>query len=360
MCCGERLEGAQHRHGEDSWRSLAGQMQPHSPQEMKAYKERLEEIAPVSGGKQGGKPSQQVSVIVIFKDAEPFLGEAVESVRAQTFRDLELLLVDDGSTDGSTAIARRYADQYAGRVRYLEHPGHANLGMSATRNVGVSHANGEFIAFLDADDALVPTALEEQVALLRAHPRVGMVYGPLEYWYGWTGKPEDTARDYICPLGVPADRVHEPPSLIATFVQNVAYSPAGIVLRRTLFEEVGGFEESFRDLYEDQVFAAKVCLAASVYASGRCWYRYRQHPNACCLTALHEGRMEASREPFLHWLLDYLEQEGLEGCEAWRQARVELGLERPPLRSRVGRIADGRRLVRRLATLLAGGDETGA
>jgi len=297
-------------------------------------------------------PAPDVSVVVIFKDAADFLEEAVESVRAQTFGGWELLLVDDGSTDESTSIALRHAEQDAGRVRYLEHPGHANLGMSAARNLGISQAGGEFVGFLDADDAIVPSALEQQVALLRAHPRVGMVYGPLEYWYGWTGDSEDEARDFIHPVGVRTERIYEPPTLIALFIQNIAFAPSGMLLRRALVEQVGGFEESFRDLYEDQVFAAKVCRTTPVYISGRYWYRYRQHPNSCCLTAQREGRLESSREPFLRWLVAYLEQEGLAGSDAWRRARVELGLERP---GSLVRLAAKRRLVaQRLATLLGG------
>jgi glycosyltransferase involved in cell wall biosynthesis len=291
-------------------------------------------------------PAPEVSVVVIFKDAEDFIEDAIESVRAQTFRSWELLLVDDGSTDKSTSIALRHAEQDGQRVRYLEHPGHANRGMSAARNLGVSHARGEFVAFLDADDVLLPTALERQVALLRTHPRIGMVYGPLEYWYGWTGEPEDETRDFIHPVGVPTERIYEPPLLITLFIQNIGFAPSGMLLRRALVEQVGGFEESFRDLYEDQVFAAKICRTTPVYVSGRCSYRYRQHPNSCCLVAQREGRLDSSREPFLRWLIAYLEQEGLAGGDAWRRARIELGLERrPPL----ARLASKRTLmIRRL------------
>jgi glycosyltransferase involved in cell wall biosynthesis len=278
-----------------------------------------------------------VSVIVIFKDAEDFLPEAIDSVRAQTFGAWELLLVDDGSTDGSTAVAQAAAED--GRIRYLEHPGHVNRGMSATRNLGIARTRGQFVGFLDADDVLVPTALAEQVALLHAHPAVGMVYGPLEYWYGWTGEPEDEARDFVHPVGVPTERIYEPPALIALFVRNIGFAPSGMLLRRELVEYVGGFEESFRDLYEDQVFAAKVCRTTPVYVSGRCWYRYRQHPGSACLTAQREGRLDASRAPFLRWLVAYLEGEGLAGDEASRIARIELGLERRPLIDRFARLA---------------------
>jgi glycosyltransferase involved in cell wall biosynthesis len=300
--------------------------------------------------------SPEVSVVMIFKDAGDFLAEAIDSVRAQTVSGWELLLVDDGSTDTSTAIAKRYADR-DGRIGYLEHPGHANRGMSATRNLGVSRAQGEFVTFLDADDALVPAALEEQVAVLRTHCRVGMVYGPLEYWHGWTGKLDDEARDYVHPVGVPSERVYEPPSLIGNFIQNDGYSPAGMLLRRTLFDRVGGFEESFRDLYEDQVFAAKICRSAPVYVSGRCWYRYRQHPNSCCLTAHSDGLFEASRARFLRWMVSYLEQEGLAGSDAWQVARLELrrGSASQRLFARASR---ARRLIWQLATQAAGGGGT--
>jgi glycosyltransferase involved in cell wall biosynthesis len=299
----------------------------------------------------------EVSVVIIFKDAEDFLAEAIESVRAQSFRRWELLLVDDGSTDTSTAIASDYVERDGGRIRYLEHSGHANRGMSASRNLGVSRARGEFVAFLDADDTLVPVALEEQIAVLRARSSVGMVYGPLEYWYGWTGTPEDEARDFIHPVGVATERVYEPPSLIAEFIQNIGYSPAGVLLRRALFDRVGGFEESFRDLYEDQVFAAKICRTAPVYVSGRRWYRYRQHPNSCCLSAQREGRLESSRAPFLRWLVTYLEQEGLAGSEPWQLARLELR-RRSARRRLVARASRAPQLIWQLATQAGGGGET--
>src|SRR5713226_10047705 len=93
-----------------------------------------------------------VSVIMIFLDEEKFIREAIESVFPQTYDNWELLLVDDGSTAGSTDIARRYAEQHPGKVRYLDHEGHRNRGMSASRNLGIRHARGDYIAFLDADD----------------------------------------------------------------------------------------------------------------------------------------------------------------------------------------------------------------
>ena len=301
--------------------------------------------------------SPTVSIVVIFKDAEDFLEEAVESVRAQSFRDWQLLLVDDGSTDGSTAIAKRYAG--SDLVYYLEHPGHTNRGMSAARNLGLSRAAAEFVLFLDADDVLFQDALEQQVKILRTHPRVGMVYGPLEYWYGWTGLPEDQARDFVYPVGVPTDQIYEPPQLIGMFIRNIAFAPSGMLLRRALVEQVGGFDDDFRDLYEDQVFAAKVCRTASVYISSRCFYRYRQHPDSCCLRAEREGRLDGARRPFLRWLVDYLEAEGLSGSDSWWLARNELRRDAWMRWKRAARLGRVRHAARRLATVGAPGRAAG-
>src|SRR5678815_1955714 len=144
-----------------------------------------------------------VSVVAIFLNAEQFIQEAIESVFAQTYDNWELLLVDDGSSDASTAVARRYAEQYPERVCYLEHPGRQNRGASASRNLGIRHAEGEYIALLDVDDVWLPHKLEQQVAIMESQPEAAMVYGLSEYWYSWTGWPEDQGRDFVYDLGVP-------------------------------------------------------------------------------------------------------------------------------------------------------------
>jgi glycosyltransferase involved in cell wall biosynthesis len=116
-----------------------------------------------------------VSVVVPMYNAEKYIGECIESVRAQSFRDWELLVVDDGSRDRSSEIVEAVAAR-DDRVRLLRHPGGANLGVSNTRNRGIAEASGGFIAFLDADDAFEPAKLERQVALMASHPECVMCH----------------------------------------------------------------------------------------------------------------------------------------------------------------------------------------
>ena len=114
----------------------------------------------------------RVSIVTPFLNAARFFEESVESVLAQTYQHWELLLVDDGSFDGSAEIAERYATAHPDRIRYLAHPSRTNQGASASRNLGARHARGEYLAYLDADDVYLPAKLQEQVPLLDAHPDV--------------------------------------------------------------------------------------------------------------------------------------------------------------------------------------------
>jgi glycosyltransferase involved in cell wall biosynthesis len=297
-----------------------------------------------------------VSVIMIFLNAAAFLEEAISSVFAQTFPHWELLLVDDGSQDASTAIARRWSALHPGRVRYLEHSGHANLGMSASRNRGLQEARGHWIALLDADDVWLPRKLSEQLAILENQPRAAMVYGRSELWWSWTGRAEDRERDHMLPLGVPADSLVEPPTLLRLLLENKVQTPTtcNVLLRRALCEAVGGFQNDFRGMFEDQVFFAKVCLEFPVYVSGTCWARYRQHPQSCCALASAQGTDRPDRLRFLRWIKAHFAQRQVSHAGLQETLKRELWpLEHPILaslsrrarrtlmriRNRIGRLA---------------------
>jgi glycosyltransferase involved in cell wall biosynthesis len=174
-------------------------------------------------------------------------------VIAQSYPHWELMLVDDGSSDASATIARRYADRDPKRVRYLEHPGHVNKGMSASRNLGLRDARGKYLALLDADDVWLPNKLQRQVAILEAQPAVALLYGAPLYWFGWTGRVEDSERDYVIDLKLPAERVYTPPTLLVPFLRREGPTPcpSDVLVRRDAAESVGGFENQFTGMYED-------------------------------------------------------------------------------------------------------------
>ena len=286
-----------------------------------------------------------VTVVIIFFDPGHFLEEAIESIRRQTFRDWELLLVDDGSSDGSSEVARQAAEAEAHRVRYLEHPEHANRGMSASRNLGCVQARGSYVTFLDADDVLRPEALETLLSTLRTAPRAAMAYGPVEYWYTWAG-PRASRADYVQRLGVPAPALIEPPALLLRFLRRRAAAPSGMLVRSEVIREVGGFENAFRGMYEDQAFCAKVCLRRPVVTTATCVYRYRQHPGSSSSRADRSGEPDFGRTAFLQWLGGYLGREGNEDLVVRDALRRELWWARHPRLH--GLLRRARRLGRKL------------
>jgi glycosyltransferase involved in cell wall biosynthesis len=284
-----------------------------------------------------------VSVVVIFLDEAAFLEEAIASVLAQTYSNWELLLVDDGSTDGSNRIARRHAEADPARIRYLEHPGHENRGMSASRNLGIASARGEFVAFLDGDDVWLPRRLERSVALLREHPQAQMVYGATQHWHSWLDAAAP-ARDRVPGHWFRANRMFRPPDLLVRYLRQTATlpSPLSMTVRREALLEVGGFEESFRTLYEDQVFLARLCLRHAVYVSNEWLDRYRQHPDSACAVGNARGEETLARRKYLAWVESYLEAQGFRDSEVWSALQFARALDERPAtgwRARLSRLA---------------------
>jgi len=240
--------------------------------------------------------------VVIFLNGERYLEEAVRSVRDQELADWELILVDDGSTDRSTQIAQDLAAEDE-RIRYVDHPGHENRGMSASRNLGAANGTAPLISFLDADDVWVPGKLAEQVDLLERMPDVAMVSGATLYWYSWDSA--STMLDRVeLPGGIANQRLDPPDAALALGpLRRRTGAAAEVLVRRRAFEAVGGFEERFRGMYEDQAFYIKVFLRYPIYISSRSWLRYRKHDASHCgqLTRADTWRR---RGDFLDWLLE--------------------------------------------------------
>lgn len=271
-----------------------------------------------------------VAVVVIFMNAAKFLAEAIESVSNQTFTKWELVLVDDGSTDDSAEIALRYAALDPGRTKYVQHPGGANLGQSAARNLGIAETQAPLIAFLDADDVWVPNKLAEQVSILADHPQADIVFGSTKYWYSWTGDPKDIERDYVHHPRERGNVLIRPPFLVEAQLLNPSAwlfgSMSNIMLRRDrVMRLVGGFDESFRTMGEDTVFLVKVFLRCHGYYADSCWDWYRQHPDS--FTARKNQKSDNSEENFnfLSWTEAYFAKQGVR--DPYLNAALLSGLE---------------------------------
>jgi glycosyltransferase involved in cell wall biosynthesis len=165
-------------------------------------------------------PNNLVSVIIPVYNGERFLAEAIESVVAQTYRPLEIILVDDGSTDGSQAIAKSYPD-----VHYTYQ---LNQGLAAALNLGVKLAGGSFLAFQDADDLWVGEKLSSQMSIMDQQPDLDIVFGHLQRLYSPViGSRADTAA-YLKDESLPG------------------YFKGTALIRRESFWRVGLFDTSLK------------------------------------------------------------------------------------------------------------------
>src|SRR5205814_2345 len=169
--------------------------------------------------------SGQVSVIIPCYNQAHFLHEAIESVLAQTYSNREIIVVDDGSTDNTAEVAGRYS---AVRHIYQE-----NAGPSAARNTGVTKSRGEYLVFLDADDRLLPEALEIGVDCLRQHPECAFVSGHCRLIVtdgSLLAKPKQPSikRDHY----------------LEFLRRNYIWALSTVMCQRTAFEIVKGFDAS--------------------------------------------------------------------------------------------------------------------
>ncbi|HWM18631.1 MAG TPA: glycosyltransferase [Ilumatobacteraceae bacterium] len=258
-----------------------------------------------------------VSCVMIFLNGARFLDEAIASVIGQkNFVSWELILVDDGSTDDSTEIARGLAASDPQRIKYVEHPGHANLGMSAARNLGVSMASGTYIGFLDSDDIWLPSLLAQRMKVALANPDADVIVGGTWRWYSWTGNPGDLAADHRMDLPAATTLTTlEPPALFAAIygTPGAWHVPAmcSLLIRRESFLAVGGSAPEFRDLHEDQVLYTKVSLGLRAVIDPRPLSLYRQHPDSMCARSVADGTWNpnapsAPEAGFLTWMEEHV------------------------------------------------------
>ncbi|WP_368414598.1 glycosyltransferase family 2 protein [Falsiroseomonas sp.] len=180
-------------------------------------------------------PAPFISIITPAHDVAPFVADAVASARAQSHPAWEMILVDDGSRDG-TARAAKGAAEGDPRIRILRQ---ANSGVSAARNAGIAVAQGGALLFLDADDWLAPDALDRLDAALDRAPGAVAAYGP------WAAMAE-AARPGDAPLRVKTGPFPAGDILDRLLVRNLLVNGGHALIRRAAFEAAGGFDPRLR------------------------------------------------------------------------------------------------------------------
>jgi glycosyltransferase involved in cell wall biosynthesis len=262
--------------------------------------------------------SVTISVVIPVYNAENYLLETLESVCRQSYSDWELILVDDGSTDASAELARDYLERTPVHASFLHHPGGENRGTSATRNLGLGHAKGTYVCFLDSDDVWMPDFLHSFVDQLEKMPAVDMAYCPCIYWEPADRVGEERYSGRIQALGIATAGQVGSGKILRLFLENenAVPSPSGVIVRREALIRAGGWEDSFPAMCDDQSLYAKLLLMGNdLFVADTPLYYYRQHENSLCSTALRQNRYYEDKKRYFEWLRNHLRA----GPPAWSQ-----------------------------------------
>ncbi|MBS9523962.1 glycosyltransferase family 2 protein [Litoribacter alkaliphilus] len=244
-----------------------------------------------------------VSVVICFFNEERYLGEAIQSVLNQSYPNLEIILVDDGSTDASRGIVENFMLAHKKKIRLVEHANGENRGLSASRNRGIHFARGEYVAFLDADDVYLPNYVSTQVEKMLNH-KVSYICEATLYWEG-------NDNDQIVYVGAPSEQVYNPQELnqiLYPLKTHAAPCMCAVMVKRESILRNDGFEESFTGMYEDQVFLSKLYYNEVGYISSSCNNFYRQRKDSMMSTVADRAKYIDIRRKFLYWFKSYLKE----------------------------------------------------
>jgi glycosyltransferase involved in cell wall biosynthesis len=201
----------------------------------------------------------QVSVIIPAYNGDRYMAQAVESALSQTFTDLEIIVIDDASTDRTHQVLQPYFDK-------IRHVYQENRGVAAARNRGIQEAKGELIAFLDRDDFFLPDKLAAQVALFRQQPSLGIVNS------GWPVVNEQ--GDAISDL---KPWLYFPKLDLETWIVQMPVLPSAMMFARQWLELVGGFNSEFDSVDDSDLVIRLAVLGCQAAWLPQVTVCYRQH-----------------------------------------------------------------------------------
>jgi glycosyltransferase involved in cell wall biosynthesis len=260
-------------------------------------------------------------VLTPVYNGERYLAEAIESVLAQTFRDFEYLILNDGSTDRTEAIAQHYAAQDP-RIRVLSH---ANMGAAATMNRGLAEAAGTWTAILDHDDVCAPTRLERQLQAAHAHPET-VVWGSFAWRVGPQGQRLRLLR--VGPTSLDEFRRLREHDELVPLIHPTAF------LHRATILQLGGYNPAFRGA-EDIELWSRVSDSHVIQVIPEALVKYRLHGSSFSATqvlklerahrwVLTRQRARRAGQP----LPSYAEFRAREQAEPWRRRAERRRYER--------------------------------
>lgn len=222
------------------------------------------------------KECNLVSVIIPCYNRECFIGATIDSVLGQTWSNIELIVVDDGCTDGS----RKVLESYGQRLTILEHLGRANRGQSAAINLGLRHSSGEYLAILDSDDLFAPDKIEKQVNFLERNAEFGIVYA------NCVSIDENGAE--LHRMYSPG---HHPPSGPEQVLLDCCYNvPSNSLFKRAVYEQVGFLDEALRSA-QDHDYAIRIAEVTRIGYIDECLWNYRRHGGSISCTRTLERWM---------------------------------------------------------------------
>ena len=197
------------------------------------------------------KTGPKVSVVMSVYDGLPYVGAAVESILGQTFEEFEFIIIDDGSTDGSTAVLRRYAAQ-DDRIRLIVQE---NRGLTPSLNRGLALAEAPLIARMDADDVCVPERFQEQIDFLEAHPEHVLVGSHVRFIDG-TGDPISSDNPLYSKRNLgDMDLCAEHDAIEQRLLTGGwAFIHPTVMIRQAAVEQIGGYNPKIVDAEDRDLF----------------------------------------------------------------------------------------------------------
>ncbi len=180
----------------------------------------------------------KVSIIIPNYNYGRYIGETLQSILRQSFKDYEVIVVDDGSTDNSAQEVERFRGDFGGKLRYFYQK---NQGVATARNHGISQARGQFIAFIDADDLWLEQSLSKIVAFMETHPECGLVYGNVQIV---DLKKNTLIKVRFSPSS--SEKPYEGKCFEKLFCEGNFIPTAAVLMPRVVFKQIGLFDTRFK------------------------------------------------------------------------------------------------------------------